>query len=526
VAGDHGESRAAAHIAASVAALPGANGTRAGSSRVRAATFTSLIHALIDGSHVPKRADAARLAGPAGLVVGAFAVSRMAAYGAGVRFDASPLGYFWQIVDADLLRSRLLESLYHLHSQPPGFNALLGVVLGLFPERYELALAVLYLLVGLAFTIALYLLLHLVAGIERWTSAAVSAVVCASPPWLTYENWLFYEYPAGMLLAVSALLLWRFLRRGTTRAGLVFFGAVAALVWFRSAFQPLWLALVVLLLVLCSGGLRSRAARTSAVAIGATLLLVGKNLVVFGVPSTSSWLGMNLAEVVYSQVPPDERRALVARGELSRVSLEDPFSPPADYVALLGQPRPRGVPVLDRLGTDENPNMNHAIFLDVSEKYLADSVRLIRLRPRAYATAVWLSLGLYARPPTESIYVAGNRERLGVYSEIAHRALFLQVKPGEPAWAIVLSHTLALLYGLRLTYRLLRQRIPSSPAAVTLAYMWLTLVYVTAATSLVQIVENNRIRFLVDAFALVLLAAAAREALGWARARRAARSAM
>ncbi len=59
-------------------------------------------------------------------VIAMFLLSRSAAMAAGVRFDASPLGYFLQYLDPHLLRARLGESLWYLHSQPPLFNLLLG----------------------------------------------------------------------------------------------------------------------------------------------------------------------------------------------------------------------------------------------------------------------------------------------------------------------------------------------------------------------------------------------------------------
>src|SRR5262245_34524103 len=46
----------------------------------------------------------------------------------GVRFDLAPLGGSWQFLDVELLRHDLLRSLFCLHSQPPGFNFFLGIV--------------------------------------------------------------------------------------------------------------------------------------------------------------------------------------------------------------------------------------------------------------------------------------------------------------------------------------------------------------------------------------------------------------
>lgn len=67
-------------------------------------------------------------------VIAAFLLSRLGSYLAGVRFDMTPLEEFWQYLDVNLLRSRLLESLWYLHSQPPLYNLYLGLVLKLTPN--------------------------------------------------------------------------------------------------------------------------------------------------------------------------------------------------------------------------------------------------------------------------------------------------------------------------------------------------------------------------------------------------------
>ena len=61
-------------------------------------------------------------------ILSIFAISRAAYYAAGVRFDITPLDKFFQIADPLLLRTRLFETLLYLHTQPPGFNLMIGVV--------------------------------------------------------------------------------------------------------------------------------------------------------------------------------------------------------------------------------------------------------------------------------------------------------------------------------------------------------------------------------------------------------------
>lgn len=46
----------------------------------------------------------------------------------GLSFDERPLAVNLQYVDPLLLKNNLWESLYYLHSQPPGFNLFQGLI--------------------------------------------------------------------------------------------------------------------------------------------------------------------------------------------------------------------------------------------------------------------------------------------------------------------------------------------------------------------------------------------------------------
>lgn len=448
--------------------------------------------------------------GPVAFLLVLFALSRAVAYGAGVRFDAKPLGHYWQFLDPELLRTELLESLLHLHSQPPLYNAVLGVTLELSPaSQAEASLHALYLALGLVQMLAVYAVLVRL-GIRPWRSALVAGALAVLPATVLYEHWLFYEYPAATLLVVSALAAHRLLRRPSFWTSAAFFGVVAVVVYTRSIFQLPWLLLVGALLVAVRRDLARPVVAGAVVPLLAVGGLVLKNAALFGVPSTSSWLGMNLAQVTHSQVPLAERRELVARGELSPVSFVEPFRPPAEYVGLVELPRPTGIPALDRLEkSSESPNMNHLLLVEVSRLYLRDALRMIRLRPAAYARAVLQGGKLYFRPSSD--FVPRNGDVLEPYTAIVDRTVLLRVGIGEIAWGLVLAHVLALLYGLDRTLRLLRRRLDPTPERVTIAYVWLTLSYVTAVVTFGQVAENNRIRFVLDPLVVILLAAAAHD---------------
>jgi hypothetical protein len=177
--------------------------------------------------------------GPLIAIVAGFVVSRVAYRIAGIRFDTTPLERFWQFVDPVLLQDRLVESLLHLHSQPPLFNLGLGLALKLLGEHATAALAMVYVGLGLVLTIALHALLRSL-GVGRVLSVILTLAFVASPPTVLYENWLFYTYPVATLLCAAAVVLRRFLRTGTFGSALGFFALLATVVLTRSLFHWVW----------------------------------------------------------------------------------------------------------------------------------------------------------------------------------------------------------------------------------------------------------------------------------------------
>src|SRR5687767_3757149 len=95
---------------------------------------------------------------PRTLLIIVLVTSRVIFYACGVRFDAAWLGDMWQLVDPHLLQTRLGESLYFLHGQPPLFNTFVGVMLKLGGgggAHYAALGAAIYRLLGLAMVLML-----------------------------------------------------------------------------------------------------------------------------------------------------------------------------------------------------------------------------------------------------------------------------------------------------------------------------------------------------------------------------------
>jgi hypothetical protein len=67
-----------------------------------------------------------------------FLLTRLLYSYAGVTWAESPLTGFWQVADTELLKTRLWETVTHLHSQAPLFNLFIGLGLKFFGENSSL----------------------------------------------------------------------------------------------------------------------------------------------------------------------------------------------------------------------------------------------------------------------------------------------------------------------------------------------------------------------------------------------------
>jgi len=210
-----------------------------------------------------------RHAAPVLAIIAAFALTRAVAYALGVDFTEEELGAAVQNVDPELLRTRLVESVWNLHGQPPLYNLALGVVLKLSGASWAGVFQAAHVALGLVEVQAVYALAR-GFGIRRWTSATLAVLVALTPSLLLYENLLFYDHPTLVLLTLAALGLQRFATQPTLVRGLLFFSTAAALVLTRTLFQLWWLlAVLALVLLLC----RARRAVLLAAALPVALVV-------------------------------------------------------------------------------------------------------------------------------------------------------------------------------------------------------------------------------------------------------------
>lgn len=479
------------------------------------------------------RGETGALAKP---VAVAFLATRAIWFLLGIRFDPSPLERIQHHLDVSLLSGDLAASLWRLHSQPPGWNAFLGVVLSASPSR-GVAVAVVALVQAAAGYLVAYGVARLAValGAPRRLALAAAILWMASPASILYENCLIPEIVVVAMLVAAALALQRFAEEGRFLPALGFFALVGGAILTRSLLHLAWFAVPLAAALVARRG-SGRVVAAAALPLAAAALWFAKNLLLFGFFGSSSWFGLSAARMTVFRIPGEERRALAARGDLSPVAGLPPFSAPERYLEFVPLP-PVGHPVLDELRKSTGqPNYNHRVFPEVSRRAAADAAKVLRERPAVYAGAVAEALWHATQPASDftpfganleaidgterafSFLVLGQPFRDRYFPTLRHRAPvrhFVGMLAGLPLLALGLS-LWAVVGAARRLPSLLRD--PSDrPRGATTLFLLGTIAWVVGVGCLLEVGENNRFRFLVDPFLLVLVAVQVAGWLGWAR---------
>ena len=450
---------------------------------------------------------------PVVVLVVAYAVSRVVAAIAGVRYDDSvlrgtPLTDMWQLLDVRLLKDDLIASVWHLGSQPPLFNLYCGVLVKLPVAWREPVEVVCSLLLGLTIVLCAYLLM-VELRVPRWAALAVTLVcVVASPAYLLYENWLNYAYPTAALGTFGAWCLIRFLRTTRLRFGLGFFGASAAVVLLDSTFQLVWFLVVGAVVAVV---LRHQWRIVLAAVAVPLLLLVTwtvKDYVMFGTTTTSSWLGMNLARSVLYRAPADQIAALQRQGRLNALASIPPFAGPEVYEPRYVRAVPSAEVAVGALHkANGSTNFNNPLYVQVSSLYLHDDLVWIRAHPHEYADDVINAVGVWMvgtdQNFTDSVNWPATRSYARLYDRVVEWQPAQDPAPGfvvfargwhRPAWLSGQAMAVYALAGLGVPFVVWRRRRTDPALAAALAVLWCTTIYAFTTTSLIEIGENERFR--------------------------------
>ncbi len=468
------------------------------------------------------------MAGMAGAFVGVHAVY----YALGIRFNDGTLDEVMHFIDPVLLRTRLLESLWYLHIQPPLFNLFVGLVLKLTPESPWLFTAI-YLGLGLLLYLCVFLI-QLRLGVQRGLATATASLFMASPSFILWEHYLLYTMPCAALLAFAAVLLFHVIETRGPWAMVAFFATLFAVCGMRSMFHFGYLVIVLgVLLVLCRGKRR----QVLLIGLVPLVLLFGvyfKNLLVFGELTACTFVEKNLWIMTAGNMRWDDKTALIEAGSLSKLSRTnrwaslDAYPPEFEFKEV---PEAfRDVPVLSTTHkTNGAVNYNHYGNIEVCNIYGADAKYVLRHHPRVFLIATSLSWYRYFKSSSAMPMSVYNLDEIpwllalydyGVYGKLPidpKRGPRLIKMAGNPPYLFLLiGLPLVFFYGL---YRAWRPGFAqlSMPQRAAILFMAFNILLVAVLGCTFDFLETARYRFMTDGLSVALLGFLLQHA--WTRAK-------
>jgi len=436
-----------------------------------------------------------------------------------------PWDYF-QLLDGPSLLAHPLGSLCFLHSQPPGLNLLLAIVLRVadaLAMRPAPVAAACFVGLGLVGTLALARLAKALTGSRLVATLAVVALL-ANPGFHVYGNLFFYEFLDAVLGLVLLAATAGYLAHGR-RATLVGVSVVAAaLALTRTLFHPVWAAAYVAMVIVLRGRLEPAArqrlahgALAAAVLLPALLAWPLKNLLVFGRFTNASVVGYNIARAV----PGCESLMLnvyVGTGVAPDAVLELGTAAAAwcgsaaQGVAV--SPTKRG----------GSRNWNHVAFLAASPALSRCGTRWRLDQPDAWLKKAAGQYAMWTRPtfvhPYDGALLGPADPRWIAYATAWERTAFLDLRPaGERLLPGLFVHREAMIRRRPVPYTLFgvvvlplllalaawqQFRCPRSVRTATAAAALLALLWPMAGACLTDGQEGNRMRFSTTPALLVL----------------------
>ncbi|MET0385743.1 MAG: hypothetical protein ABW321_07275 [Polyangiales bacterium] len=452
--------------------------------------------------------------GPYVFVALSFVVSRLVyRLSFGVRFDATPVGFYIQYIDPFFMREDLWRSLLYLHHQAPLQNLLVALPLRHLPADQAFAvLDAIYVALGLATALGLvHLMLRLRAS--PLLASLGTVLYTLNPTTVLYETWLFYHLPVTCILLWSVIALWAFYQSGRARHGVACFGLIALAALFRSTLGPLFLGVLLALLVWLPPPWlpRVRSARLGVLRCAALPLLVlalnsVKPQLVLGYGYGEAMAWGNLVTKVYTELPPAEQRRLQREHLVSPAVGLFCLTDLAEFGTLRIPLTPTGVPLLDM---ERAPNRRwnaHALeYLWLTQRYYKpDALYLLKHYPEAYLHNVLRAVSAYAAAGTTDLMLPGTAN----YALL--RPLFEPIDaqlgraPDGRLLALAIALPLVAAFGFwRLLHREPHPR-ATRRERVVLTYMLLTIAYVTAVTTGVSFGDWSRYRYDIDPLYLTL----------------------
>lgn len=415
------------------------------------------------------------------------------------------------------LRHNLLESFTYLHSQPPLFTAY-GIVLDIVfgSNRAEAMYAIQVILGSLMCGMSYGLLWHFTRN--KTVTLFVSLILALNPTYFLFEALILYTIHSAFLILSAGFCLLLYQRTIQNRYLYLFVLCINLLILIRSVYHITFLIPILLFVMILAQENLRRVLLGSLVICLLSVGWYGKNLLVFDSFSSSSWLGMSLWKVAREDYSDGELQELLKADVLTdrNVIWYRPFMSPSAY------------PNFDRADSDihilSGDNFNNAVYPEINQLYQDNAIRLIQHDIGRYFKGMLRAYGYYSCASSTYELMEKNLDTFpashqsasvelfhmhGLIRDIAHRLGFSQDKYGACSNLyvllpiMILGYPFVLLSRCRFNLKRWREIIRQNSFLI---FTWGIVAYTTFVTSLLEIPENARFKFMVEVPMFIFIA--------------------
>jgi hypothetical protein len=343
---------------------------------------------------------------------------------------------------------------------------------------------------------------------NKYLPVVLSLVYLLSPATILFENEVFYTGFVSFLLLSAAYAMLLFNEK-QSRINLVLVCAPLLLVCLtRSIFHLCWLLLIVGILMYFWQ--HKRSFKKVCFAGMLSIAIVGgwyvKNLVLFDNFSASSWVGMNLARIVFLDKAATDTGSIASIPPFMPVSYYNNFTGKKYKTTFAGMNDPV---LLHEFKNGRYLNLNNAGYIEISKKYLEASLRQIQHHPLEYSRKVFTAFIIFFTPASSYFQVAENAGKIKFYDLVYSfnpATLFKDENIRKPL--LVLAAVPKFLAYLFTFFIIVKERRRSASVSMLNVFLVITILFSLLVSSFLEYGENMRFRYELEPLFLILFAQA------------------
>ena len=452
---------------------------------------------------------------PAFLLLCIFVLSRILLINFfGVIFEYDWVFQMWHFIDIELLKTKMLESIYYFHYQPPIFNFFLGLIHKQNIIDPSLILRLFFYSLTYGIGLIIYNLTKDLSS-KSFFPFLITTIFYIFPETIIYENWPIYTWTSSFLLVLSFYLLGKYNKDACPIHLQLFFISQLVLILTRSAFHPVFFISWFFVLLIVYRQKKTEILKSFLPSLIIFLLVCIKNFNTFGFFGVGSGLGFSLYKITPKKInekPVEEILEVNHEFKINPVKSIDQYgygnkSIPEKFkdIEVLNV---QFKSTLEKYGQEFSVNLGHFHYLEIAKKYQSSAIKIIKKYPVEYLKRVFRGTIMFFKPTWDHGFgVENNSKSLENYINImtlnsvrlSLENIFVSgkkpwpMKDGIPYTSYIFIPMLY-IFVLLMMYKCNLINI-SRPEYLFVIF---TVFYLMAVSNLIELAENDRYRVMID----------------------------